>query len=303
MTISILSSHTTGRAITVCFVMSVSLNLSFAQQTSDFRYKTIGDFLTLEAHESTENFEFSIRQYEQNCLDNSDGGSNSVRCFLSHPAWDRELNIYYQRLMQKLNEGDKLLLRNSQRDWIKMRDSSIALHSSLLKNKYPDSGSMYVAMRANDSDQRSSSMTRERALTLKSWYESIVGQNERNIELKVQDGKFVTKNGIVPVGCLAQLKTELNGDNSIAAIYLQRPSLRGCMDANYTYPGGDVDSISYNVIGPSVSDTFSVDVCETVDGSLGKYCDRILVKFTQREYRVGESVKLVLSLEKLGQSK
>ena len=64
-------------------------------------------------------------------------------------------------------------------------------------------------------------------------------------EYSVKQGKFQTSNEIIPPGCFAQLMTELNGDDSVAAVFLNRTQMRGCIDANYTYPGGDEEKIDY----------------------------------------------------------
>ena len=48
----------------------------------------------------------------------------------------------------------------------------------------------------------------------------------------VDKGQFVTKEGVVPVGCIGSLMTKLNGDNAVASVFLTRKSFRGCIDAN-----------------------------------------------------------------------
>lgn len=117
----------------------------------------------------------------------------------------------------------------------------------------------------------------------------------------LKDGKFFTSEGEIPAGCIAQLRTELNGDNSVAAVYLNRTSLRGCIDANYPYPGGNEDGISYHVDGPAGENTYRITMCESVDGSMGRYCDNILLRFANRSYATPEGSLNVLSLEKLGE--
>ena len=121
------------------------------------------------------------------------------------------------------------------------------------------------------------------------------------LDYVLKDGKFFTSEGEIPAGCIAQLKTELNGDNSVAAVYLNRTSLRGCIDANYPYPGGNEDGISYHVDGLAGENTYRITVCEIVHGSMGRYCDNILVEFRNRSYVKPEGSLNILSLEKLGE--
>lgn len=117
----------------------------------------------------------------------------------------------------------------------------------------------------------------------------------------LKDGKFFTSEGEIPAGCFAQLKSELNGDDSVAAVYLNRTRLRGCIDANYPYPGGNEEEISYQVDGLAGENTYRITVCEIVHGSMGRYCDNILVEFRNRSYFTPEGSLNILSLEKLGE--
>jgi hypothetical protein len=121
------------------------------------------------------------------------------------------------------------------------------------------------------------------------------------LDYVMKEGKFFTSEGEIPAGCIAQLRTELNGDNSVAAVYLNRASLRGCIDANSPYPGGNEDGISYHVDGLAGENTYRITVCESIDGSMGSYCDNILIRFANRPYATPEGSLNVLSLEKLGE--
>ncbi len=121
------------------------------------------------------------------------------------------------------------------------------------------------------------------------------------LDYLLRDGRFETTEGVIPNGCFAQLMTELNGDNTVAAVFLNRAALRGCIAANFPYPGGDETRVSYTVNEALANDTFRLTVCQTVDGSLRASCDRILVRFVNRPYRTGDTTTNVLSLEKLGE--
>ena len=48
-------------------------------------------------------------------------------------------------------------------------------------------------------------------------------------EYFVKQGKFQTTNELIPPGCFAQLMTELNGDDSVAAVFLNRTKMSGAL--------------------------------------------------------------------------
>ena len=121
------------------------------------------------------------------------------------------------------------------------------------------------------------------------------------LDYALKDGQFYTSEGEIPAGCFARLKTELNGDNAVAAVYLNRTGLRGCIDSNDPYPGGNEDEISYQIDGQAGENAYRITVCEIVHGSMGRYCDNILVQFSNRSYATKEGDLNVLSLEKLGE--
>ncbi len=143
----------------------------------DYRYKQAQDFEWLESFRSVDAFEANYRAYVQDCLDHTYGGSGGVPCFIGEAIWDREMNRYYKRLLSLLDEEEKKLLRNSQRAWLKMRDSSIAFGMRLL-GRTEETGSMYALMRAGDIDSMVTPMVKQRALMLKQWWESLREQAE-----------------------------------------------------------------------------------------------------------------------------
>ena len=122
------------------------------------------------------------------------------------------------------------------------------------------------------------------------------------LNYSVVNGQFFVNKEPIPPGCIAQLKTELNGDNSQATIYLERNSLRGCMTANMTYPGGKEEKVSYTIDEHSAKDTYFITVTESVDGSMGTSHNRIIVQFINKEYQLKTGEKInVLSLDKIGE--
>ena len=122
------------------------------------------------------------------------------------------------------------------------------------------------------------------------------------LNYSIVDGQFFVNKEPIPPGCIAQLKTELNGDNSQATIYLERNSLRGCMTANMAYPGGQEEKVSYTIDEHTANDTYFLTVTENVDGSMGASHNRIIVQFINKGYQLKTGEKInVLSLDKIGE--
>ena len=61
----------------------------------------------------------------------------------------------------------------------------------------------------------------------------------------VEKGQFYTQEGLVPPGCFGQLSTELNGDDVVASVFLNRTSFRGCIRANIPYTS---EKVFYRII-------------------------------------------------------
>ena len=48
------------------------------------------------------------------------------------------------------------------------------------------------------------------------------------------------------------------------------------------------------------NDIFWIKICEFIDGSMGQYCDKLIIQFVKRRYLNPEGNKDVVSIEKLG---
>ena len=125
-------------------------------------------------------------------------------------------------------------------------------------------------------------------------------EKEPELDYSVSDGRFYTSENQVPVGCIAQLMTELNGDNSVASVYLNRNSMRGCIDANIPFPGGNEEDVHYWIEEILDNHQYKLNVCQRVEGSMGSFCDKIIVQFANRDYIDSGKTSKVLSLEKIG---
>ena len=125
----------------------------------------------LASFKSDVEFESSIDQYTQHCLDNTGGGTGGIPCFVAYNLWDRELNTYYNNLMKVLGEKEKKLLKDSQLAWIKEREKTIEFNSSLLdlEEEYATTGTMGSLLRAGDADRMMTPIVKQRVLVLKEW--------------------------------------------------------------------------------------------------------------------------------------
>ncbi|HSY61287.1 MAG TPA: lysozyme inhibitor LprI family protein [Cytophaga sp.] len=62
--------------------------------------------------------------------------------------YDLLLNKYYKLLLNKLESNDKAILQEAQRNWIKFRDSEVALIHLLSDEKYSGGGTIQSIINA-----------------------------------------------------------------------------------------------------------------------------------------------------------
>jgi hypothetical protein len=125
-----------------------------------------------------------------------------------------------------------------------------------------------------------------------------IANAETSVTLNKTD--FILNGDIIPSGCIAQLMTQLNGDNIVSSLFLTSASLRGCINANNTYPSGDQDQVEVVKAQKLNDNSFAVKVCESVNGSMRAHCDSFLIQFGTKEYRVNGTVKTVVTMQKIG---
>lgn len=97
----------------------------------------------------------------QRCLDKAMTTISIRDCYhQAHQAWDTELNKHYSLIMKTLdlNEEQKAALRQSQRDWLKYRDSYV----KALQRYYPADGTIWGVIY----DDHVMQIVRDKALSL-----------------------------------------------------------------------------------------------------------------------------------------
>ena len=99
------------------------------------------------------------------CMDKNPSTMGVLDCIdAAYQKWDDELNIYYKKLMEILDEEGKTSLKNAQKKWIEFRD----LEFKNIQNIYSfKEGTMYLPMQALDKMD----IVKRRALELKDFFE------------------------------------------------------------------------------------------------------------------------------------
>lgn len=118
----------------------------------------------------------------------------------------------------------------------------------------------------------------------------------------IKSRKFFTDEGEVPLGCFSELMIQLNGDDIVAAVYLDRTVLRGCITSN-KHVLEENNNYRLFIEKEKKNDVFWIRICETNSGSMGQYCDKIIIQFVKRRYLTPKGDKDVISIEKLGEWK
>lgn len=127
------------------------------------------------------------------------------------------------------------------------------------------------------------------------------------IKYGVKDGQFFTNEGTVPAACFAEFIVEWNGDDVMAAVFLNRSEIRGCVASNMAirsevspdkYP-----EPYYDIYAARSDDTYFIKACRSyskIERSQPE-CSRPIIKFVNRDYISSSGMKKVLSVEKLGE--
>ncbi len=118
--------------------------------------------------------------------------------------------------------------------------------------------------------------------------------------ISIDKHQLIVNGQPIPSECLAQLQTKLNGDNTIAALYLIHPEYRGCSNANIPYPAGNVDRVSTELRQGKNPRIVLAKICSMISGSMGSYCDRIAIEIINVKYLTQKGIRNAVIARKLG---
>lgn len=85
--------------------------------------------------------------------------------------YDKLLNKYYQKLISRLKGQDKEVLKQTQRNWMRFRDSEIRLINQLSEDKYSGGGTIQMNIRSGSLLD----LTKKRLIDL---YQYLLGIND-----------------------------------------------------------------------------------------------------------------------------
>ena len=123
-------------------------------------------------------------------------------------------------------------------------------------------------------------------------------------ELTVENDQFVYDGQLIPAGCIVQLSPQLNGDQLIASVFLQRPSYRGCMAANFPYPQQEAGAKppTYEIVHKLTDSVYWINACAySAEGTHRKSCSKLQITFEHRDYHSKKGPKRVLSVSATGE--
>jgi hypothetical protein len=108
-------------------------------------------------------------------------------------------------------------------------------------------------------------------------------EKDPQLDYYVSAGKFYTPSGEIRPECFANFMAELNGDNYIASINVPL-----CQSADIPYAYGSTDTkegdIKYTIEKELKNHKYRINVCQKVYGSMGGYCNEIVIQFNTRDF-------------------
>ena len=133
-----------------------------------FAKRDIKDFKALRQFNSIEAFDRYIDKYTQECLDSGYGGTGSLHCLVSYALWDKELNINYKKLHNKLDTKGRKLLKKSQKQWLLARDLDRKATSYCVQND-GKGGTAQMLIASASHNNTMSSIVRARVILIQNW--------------------------------------------------------------------------------------------------------------------------------------
>jgi uncharacterized protein YecT (DUF1311 family) len=86
--------------------------------------------------------------------------------YAARMAWDKQVNNYYNLLVETLKPTELKKFKDAQRKWIEYRDAEMAFSTSIYKNM---EGNLWLLVHAG----RLTDIFKQRALDLESYYEAV----------------------------------------------------------------------------------------------------------------------------------
>ena len=126
-------------------------------------------------------------------------------------------------------------------------------------------------------------------------------EKEPEPDYYISAGKFYTPSGEIRAECFANFMSELNGDNYIASINVPL-----CQSSDIPYAYGSTNTkegdIRYTIEKELKNHKYRINVCQKVYGSMGGYCNEIVIQFNTRDYekKLGSDFKNLLVIDKIG---
>jgi uncharacterized protein YecT (DUF1311 family) len=104
-----------------------------------------------------------IDERQEDCIAKNSTTRGMVKCTIqAREAWDKELNVVYNKLMNRLEPKGKEDLKQSQRQWIKYRDDQFQFIGTFYDGF---EGTMWIPMRAGALTE----VVKERTIRLRSY--------------------------------------------------------------------------------------------------------------------------------------
>lgn len=156
-----------------CYLIPI-VAIGSEQNNADFNFKEVDDFPYLSETSDASSFQALIDKYVEDCIDSSEINTKTRWCFIGYKLWERELNKYYQLLLENIHKENVGLLTETQAQWAKNLEKTTELNSAILDIRYGKvQGTMFDAMRSGEADSAITPLVKQRALLLRSWYNTI----------------------------------------------------------------------------------------------------------------------------------
>ena len=150
------------------------INKEIEKEAFFFEKKLDKEYLTSEQVKFTiDTFKINLKNHKRQDFDYStEGMNNSV--IEMRDEYEKLLNKYYTKLLQKLDSSDRVKLINSQKNWLKYRKSEEEFIQIMLYTKYNSGGTI----QSNFAIGNYFNLVESRTIQIFSHYNSIIEKEE-----------------------------------------------------------------------------------------------------------------------------